>query len=286
LGFLRHLRILRQARLIYCNGSRQIPTLLVISLLVNSKVFYHIHTDYGYLEKGAIALAARCNTTAGIISNSAFIAKRLGTPSIVIENALDERFSTLPFKDRFSGQPSPFRAAVVGKVIPGKGQNIAARAVAGLPIVLHLIGETGAASQSFRASITGATFEGQTQDVPGTLDRLGIQFNLVPSVVQEAFGLAAIEGMAASCITIVSGQGGLSEVAARTGALIAADVDTLRTTLTQLIAMPDRERSRLSQKQYEATQKFYNPARFQEQIVSILAQALSDDCAELPRPLR
>lgn len=276
LGFLRHMGLLRRARLIYSNGSRQLPALLILSLLANRKVLYHVHTDYGRLEKRAISLAARCRTTAGIISNSTFVAGRLNVPSMVVENALYERFAALPFRDRFSDQEPPFRAAVIGKVIPEKGQNVAALATANLPVKLHLIGEIGTAPPSFYTELGDAVLEGVTRDVPDTLDRLAIQFNLVPSVVQEAFGLAAIEGMAASCITVVSGRGGLSEVAARTGALVAADAETLCTTLAHLVAMSATERSRLAKAQYDAAQRFYSPARFQQQMALILEQALVD----------
>ena len=274
LRFAQHLSLLRQARLIYVNGSRQLPTLLALTMLVNRKVLYHVHTDYGQLEKRAIALAERAPNSMGIISNSTFIADRLGTPSTVVENALDDSFSALSFVDRFEGCQPPFQAAVIGKVVLEKGQDVAARAVAGLPLRLHLIGDDSAKSSAYHAHLVGTTLHGVIQDIPAALDRLGINFNLVPSVTQEAFGLAAIEGMAASCITVVSGRGGLSEIATRTGALVAKDEAALRDTLKRLIAMTQEERSHLARAQYDATQEAYAPARFQRQIRAILAHAL------------
>jgi len=274
-SFLRHLRLLQRADLIYCNGSRQLPTLLLLSLVLNRKVIYHIHTDYGRLEKIAIRIAASARTTAAIISNSQFTAQRLGVSSVVVENALDDRFAALPFRDRFTGKSGQLRAAVIGKIIPEKGQDIAANAVSGLPMQLHLIGDAAEAPLAYRDQISSAALDGVTSDVPDVLERKGIQINIVPSVVQEAFGLVAIEGMAASCITIVSGRGGLTQIAERTGAWIAPDVDTLHKQLSRLIAMPPPERVQLAISQYEATQRVYAPARFQSQMIGILQGALT-----------
>ncbi len=274
LRFLKHWKLLRQARLLYSNGSRQLPTIAALSILVKRKTVYHVHTDYGALEKVAIRIAAKLPMTSAIVANSRFVAERLNTPSVIIENALDQGFAERPFQDRFGEYSSPFRAAVIGKLIPEKGQDIAVDAVKGLPISLHLIGDSQDASPQFRARLTDAYHEGVTTNLPDTLERLGIQFNIVPSTVNEAFGLSAIEGMACSCITIVSGNGGLTDIAERTGAVIAPTRDALASALGRLLEATPAQRTAIARAQYEATQKAYAPGRFATDIAILLARLL------------
>jgi len=269
--FRKHASLFHSARLVYCNGSR---LFLAMPLFARSKVIYHIHTDYSALEKRIIRACAQRASTYAIVSNSRFIASRLRLPSIVIENALDRRFAQIPFQDRFQNSAPPFHAAVVGTIAPQKGQDIAAQAAKDLPIQLHLIGGTPSDCVMWAASIDNVTFAGVTHDVPGTIDKLAIQFNLVPSTCEEAFGLAAIEGMSNSCITLVSGKGGLAEIAAKTGAIIARDVDELHAALKHLVSLPPHALAALAKSQYQATQEAYAPKRFMREAGNLIADAI------------
>ena len=237
--FRRHLSLLRSADLVYVNGTRQLPVLLLLAPWFGKPALYHIHTEFGRLEKLAVKLAAHWPNTRGLVSNSIFVASRLGVASMIIENALDERFASLPFLDRFTGQSPPFRAAVIGTLAPQKGQDVAARSVRELPIMLHLIGAPAPGTEEWLKALEqdGPILVGVTDNVPAVFDCLAIQLNLVPSVWEEAFGLVAIEGMACSAITIVSGRGGLAKIASDTGALVAADQETLTATLARLISL-------------------------------------------------
>src|SRR5690606_28037918 len=103
-------------------------------------------------------------------------------------------------------------------------------------------------------------------NVPEELDTRDIQFSLVPSRCEESFGLAAIEGMACSCLTIVSGRGGLAEIAAQTGALVAKDEADLSSVLDDLAGRSPDQLAALARNQHAATLAAYAPQLFEAKI--------------------
>jgi len=282
-GFMRHLSLLRQQDVIYVNGLRHLPAMLLLSPLLKARIIYHVHLDHSRTEKTLIRLAARLRQTFAVVTNSRFVHDRLGADKcVLIENALDHRFASLPFTDRFTGRKLA-RIAVCGTLRPEKGQDIAIAALHNLPgLTLDLIGKPGTGANAWMASLHQSSnfavrFNGPAHDLPARLEELGIQINLVPSRWDEPFGLAAIEGMAASCITIVSGRGGLAEIAERTGALIAADAVQISAVLAQLVRQAPEQLAARARAQYDAAQAAYAPARFEGAIRNLLAEV----CAEL-----
>jgi glycosyltransferase involved in cell wall biosynthesis len=166
-------------------------------------------------------------------------------------------------------------------VQPEKGQDVAAAAIASHPeISLHIIGRDGDSAESWIQALrmgapTNVIFDGATGNLAGRLDELGIQLNVVPSQWDEPFGLAAIEGMACSCLTIVSGKGGLRDIAARTGALVAPDAAALSAVLAKLKVEPLHALAAQARAQHNAAQGAYAPARFQAEIRKLLEAAFT-----------
>jgi glycosyltransferase involved in cell wall biosynthesis len=279
--FRHQLPLLRQQDVIHVNGLRHLPHMLLWSLagrLARARVIYHIHLDHSRTEKLLLRLAAAMPATFRLIANSGFVRSRLGFSSkkiVLVENALDDAFAALPFTDRFAGPP---HAAVIGTLRPEKGQDIAMAAVPAA-MALHMIGPDGDGAGPWIAAIKARapahiSFDGPVADVPQALVRLGIQYNLVPSRWDEPFGLVAIEGMACSCLTIVSGRGGLADIAAATGALVARDETELAQCLTRLEAATVEERANLARAQHQTTQTRYAPARFRAEIRALFDAAV------------
>jgi glycosyltransferase involved in cell wall biosynthesis len=175
--------------------------------------------------------------------------------------------------------PALQRAAVIGTIRPEKGQDVAIAAIAPMKnITLYLIGRDGDGAANWIAALRRSApaqvrFEGAVRDTAGAIAERDIQFNLVPSR-WESFGLTAIEGMACSCLTIVSGQGGLEEIAEHTGALIAPDAQSMRTLLANLCALPATQLADLARRQHESTVTHYAPERFETQIQTLLKEAI------------
>lgn len=280
-----HLPLFRRQSIVYVNGLRHLPALFLLAPMLRAAILYHVHLDHSRLEKMLIRRAARSPHTYRVVVNSPFVQGRLKAApekTVLVENALDKRFAGRSFCDRFSNATGLKRAAVCGTLRPEKGQDIAIGALAPRSdVMLYLIGKEGDGAASWVTALKQAAgprlqFPGATQDLPGLLDQLGIQFNIVPSRWEEPFGLVAIEGMACSCLTIVSGTGGLADIAARSGALVAPDAAALTAALDQLAIKPAHELAQLARAQFEATQAAYAPDRFESRIQALFRAAFAD----------
>lgn len=282
---LRHHRLIAQSDLLYANGPRQFPGLLLLSWLFQKKCVYHIHIDHSTIEKKLMAIAARLHSTHSLVVNSDYILKRLDAaiPGIrnnprvrVIENGLDNRFSTLKFIDRFSSASGRLKIAVIGVLRPEKGQDRAIE-IAGMNshFDLHFIGRVGNGSEDWveglkQCATNNIFFHGEVTDIPAYINQLGIQIVLVPSRWEEPFGLVAIEGMACSCITIVYNSGALGDIARKTDAILCGDEKEMGTALQRIDLMGNGDRTELARRQFEKTMKFYNAERFISDIKDVL----------------
>lgn len=276
--FRRHLPLLAAQDVIYVNGLRHLPHLLLLTRGLKARMIHHVHLRHSAIERKLLQLAARARNTFALVANSRFIRDTLGFTSdriVLVENALDGAFAGLPFTDRFAAG-TPWKAAVVGTLRPEKGQDIAIAAVADQPgMTLAIIGSEGPGAADWAQALRqqagpNVEFAGATTDVIRELQSRAIQFSLVPSRAPESFGLSAVESMACSCLTIVSGQGGLAEIAERTGALVAPDAQSLRRTLAGLCARPAAELAALARSQHDRTLAHYGPARFESEIAALL----------------
>jgi glycosyltransferase involved in cell wall biosynthesis len=287
---MRQMGLARRSRLLYANGAREFPPVMLLSLLARRRACYHIHIDHSRVEKRLIALAARLPTTARIVVNSPFIYRRLiaarpeltgNTKVVVVENGLAPHFAGMPFVDRFGLTPDPFHIAVLGVIRPEKGQDAALELARREPRVhVHLIGRTGEGAETWAARLRAAapdnvTFHGAVADVPGKLATIGAHVNLVAPRWEEPFGMVAIEGMACSCITVVRACGALPDIAAKTGAIVYGDdVNALAAAVRRLRETLPAELTALARRQYEATMALYNPELFLRKLAGVLTSAM------------
>jgi glycosyltransferase involved in cell wall biosynthesis len=285
--FRRHLPLLRVQDVIWVNGLRHLPHLLLMSRAFRARMIYHVHLTHSRLERLLLRHASRARQTFRTVVNSRFVASGLAIPQkrlTLIENALEPAFANRPFIDRFT-QHQPWTGVVIGTLRPEKGQDIAINATAG-KITLHIVGRDGDGATSWIANLkrdAGASvqFDGPVIDGPGRLDAINPQFSLVPSRWQEPFGLVAIESMACSCVTIVSASGGLAEIAEKTGALVARDEATLAIMVSDLCARPPADLTAIARQQYEATQRHYAPARFKIAVRELITAAFASSAPGL-----
>jgi hypothetical protein len=74
---------------------------------------------------------------------------------------------------------------------------------------------------------------------------------------------------------MVSGTGGLSEIASDTGAIVAKDPHELAAALDKLSVMSPAALDALARQQFEATQRDYAPERFEREVRDLLHAALA-----------
>lgn len=282
----KHGGLLRRQDIVYVNGPRLIPHALVLAMCSRARFCYHVHLDHTGPELHLLRLAARHPSTVGMILPSAFVQQRLqafssafAAPRVsVLENGLGPEFD-LPFEDRFSGAPLQ-SVVVIGRLSPEKGQDALLDAALAMPqTYFHLLGNNDFASPGFRQRLehimpANVRFHGRVNDVPTTVSKLNAQVCVVPSRCNEAFGLSAIEGMATSCITLVRDCGGLSEIAAKTGALTFVEDSDLTVSLLQLQNLPAHVLLEQARSQYDATIAHYRNSYFQNRIRTILTRIL------------
>lgn len=269
----RHGRFLAGQDCLYVNGPRCLPAVMSVAALTGTSFCVHTHLAHRGLERRLLLAASRQGGCLALTAPSAFVADVLGQgghppPKLrVLENGLTGSFSDCAFEDRHSNRPVR-EVLVIGRLSPEKGQDALAEAARTLPRMrFHLVGASDFADPSYveelrRRLPENVIFHGRVDDVPGLARYLGAQICLVPSRCEEAFGLAALEGMALSCITAVRPLGGLAEIAQATGALCFLDDAELLPLLARLAATPGPERTALARSQYAAVRARYGHAAF------------------------
>lgn len=173
------------------------------------------------------------------IAVSAYVARTLGCKT-VIWNCYDPH--TFHSETRQEDRPVAF--AFVGRLVLQKGCDLLLRALAQIPdlgngpeltiigggaervALEQLAGELGISSRvEFRGILRGKALNQE-------LNRH--RYLVVPSRYEEPFGIAALEGLAAGCIPVVSRNGGLIEAVSDLGFPVAnGDVADLARTLAR-----------------------------------------------------
>jgi len=290
--FVRHWSRFRRYPLWYVNGGRVLLAMAVAALFCRRHIVYHAHnaipSAHGRLEKILLLLLARAGLLKRVVCPSHFLRNdfvafnawfaELGHCE-VIENPLGQAFDSLPFIDRFGpSNQSVSVIGVVGKVSPLKGHDLVCEVARLLPnLSFHFIGGTLPGDEAYvgelkRTAPPNVTFVGEVSNVRSTIDALGIQVSLVPSRMEESFGLVAIESMACSCITLCSERGALPEIARLTG-MLAFDIDeprSLEILLRELCSRDARALCELARHQHRHATMRYGLTRFKREVVHSL----------------
>lgn len=271
---------LRGHDLIYVNGPRLCPAALLYSFL-NRKMRFacHVHLLHNQTDTCLISLFLKRKACLGAALPSRFIEKRMhgNLPAVVaqklhlVENGLGQAFSELNFVDRFSNASS-FGVMIVGRICPEKGYNLLPGLARVFPqIAFHAIGKVWAEDAAWFEALRGDVsanliFHGESTDIPRLVAELRPQFCLIPSQVDEAFGLAAIEGMALSCLTIVRQQGALAELAVGTGAWSFVKDEDVATLLGKGMALSKEALLAESRGQYQMVMTRYSHAAWAKRL--------------------
>lgn len=148
----------------------------------------------------------------------------------------------------------PLRVGYAGRLVPGKGVDVAIRACAllahnGVPVTLHIAGDGPDRDRLSELAIGLrishiATFEGWVSDIHGFWANCDLA--VAPNdTLAESFCLAATEAMAAGRPVVVSDIGALPElILGGTGGILVAPGDV--TSLAQAIGTYASDRERLA----------------------------------------
>lgn len=147
----------------------------------------------------------------------------------------------------------PATACVVGRLVEEKGQRVAVRSAEGSSWQWRFVGSGPDEARLRAAAPWNVTLAGRVEDPIGEM--AAAHAVVVPSVWIEAFGLVAVEAMAAGRCVVASDKGGLAEIVVpgETGLLVpAGDADALRQALETLDLSTAAELGSAGRKRYEA----------------------------------
>ncbi len=180
------------------------------------------------------------------VAVSRFVADRIARAGVparrirVIENGIPlDRYTRAPGAAR-TGPP---RVAFAGQLIEEKGVQVLLEAARQLPGMAEWVvagaGRFREALEQLAARLgVPARFVGHVDSAE--LFR-GADVVVVPSLWEEAFGLVAVEGMAAGAAVVVSDAGGLPEVVGDAGVVVPrGDAGALAAALRDLLGAPAR----------------------------------------------
>jgi glycosyltransferase involved in cell wall biosynthesis len=267
---------------IYINGGRLFFLGGLAVLTGSGKVFFHLHIAPGSLECHLLKFLTRFASLRAVLVNSDYIAKiyssRAGEAKMyLVENELPTRYCGLPFRE--PSNENGLTAVVSGTIRPEKGQHLIFDLAKQLPWARFiLVGRVGEGAESWFASLVkdappNLTVHPASDDVIGFIRDCGANVSIVPSQWDEPFGLVAIEGMACSCVTLVSPRGGLESIARRTGAITFDSVAALAETMRRLASIPREEFAGIARAQFDATKAHFGNANFGPKIVQLLSEA-------------
>ncbi len=294
LGTIRNLpgciSVAMRSQLLYANGPRLFPVLMLASVITRCPCCYHVHINFSSLERFVLVLASRFSTTWKIILNSEETYHKLTAVSpslaksnklLLIENGLSPRYAKMPYINRFAQAPTLWNVVVFGVLRPEKGQDIAVDAAGRLcDVRLNVVGRIGEGAEKWvdnlkRSAPPNVQFFDAVSDIPDFIDEHQIHINLVPSRWEEPFGLVAIEGMASSCVTVVSESGALRRIAERTGAMtFNGSVADLTRVLAELIDGGVARVDSIARGQFQSVMNIYGSERVVGEIKTALEGGL------------
>jgi glycosyltransferase involved in cell wall biosynthesis len=244
-------------------------------------VYFTDHVSRGYDSRGPLKRAL-CQVRGALCSHhvdcyiavSRFVARRLQVNDFVPAAKIRTVYNGVDLARFHPTQQTGRHIAAVCNMIPQKGIPVLLEALVllkqrGIELACQLVG-VGPHLDNYRAfvrdnALDAVDFLGRRDDVQEIVRHA--QLTVVPSVWDEAFGLAAAESMAAGAPVIASNVGALPEIVDDqvTGLLIPpGDAQALAAALASLTSDQERRRAMGRRAREKAEQRFDSGKQNQE----------------------
>jgi GT2 family glycosyltransferase len=231
LGLIPAFRLLREVgcETVFVNTT-VLPFWLVVGRLAGRRVVCHVH-EAEWPGPAVLRRALLRSLTAAdvVIANSSFtrdaltgLVPAIAARTTAVPNPVHGLATPVAPRATLQG---PVRLLFVGRLSPRKGPQVAIAALQellsrGMDARLSLLGSVFEGYEWFERELRAAAGE-----LPGRVDFLGFRTDvapvlaeadvvLVPSILDESFGLVAVEAVLAARPTLVSALGGLQEASA------------------------------------------------------------------------
>lgn len=286
----KHLRfpaMARDADLVHINGPRLYGAWRQLNRSWRRPTVYHVHLRHAPLERMYIRRVISRDPCGVIVASGAEVASDLdwvgaARPVALVRNALPEASAGQAFEDRWS-QPTR-RWAVIGTLSPEKGTDLAVDTATLLPdSELLLFGAPSPVHRRWAEELQARAprnvrFLGYVPQITQALAAERVQVAVVPSTRRESFALAAVEAMAASCVTLFARSAGTDDLVDATAAPRFGDAADLASLLAATFADTNAARA-LAQRQHEVAQRVFGPARFAREMRATY-DAIVAECVE------
>ncbi|MGU3293313.1 glycosyltransferase family 4 protein [Williamsia sp. M5A3_1d] len=298
-GIVRAYRYMKSVRprFVYVNTMTQSAWLIAATLARYPTLLHVRESEHEQPTWVRHALVAPAYLASSVVANSndtrRFIQKSLvfGRKEVrVIYNG--KRWETLPEQSKATpiGDGQDAKIALVGRVSPRKGQDIAIRALskvvdAGWDIELVLVGDVFPGYEWYAEELRSlakalgvearVTWTGFVHDVRQILDIAIIA--IVPSRI-EPFGTVAVEAMARRKPTIVSNVGGLTEIVSHENTGLVFDTESADSLAQMILALLQSVslRTRLADAAYRSVLFRFSQETYREQVRSAVEPLLAE----------
>lgn len=276
---LRRRGLFADARLIVVNDPELFLPAALVATLMRREASLYLHMAYKGAGAAVLRVAAALPSVTRLVCVSHFVrwhteallSASASRKLVVIENALP-RDALGVSAEAASGNLS--RIAVVGRLIPDKGQDVVCALSRELPgAEFLLVGPFENADEKFveqlrRRAASNVKLVGYQHPIIGYLRDMNIGILLVPSRVAEACPLTPIEGAAAGCVVIARNLGGLAEVARNLGVRTVDDDAGFLAAIREVQAMDRGALSVLLESASQRARTHYHPQRFERDVLA------------------
>ncbi len=275
----KHRSVFSQADMLCANGGRMYLMCFLASLLYAKPAVYYLHLDLGKLEYKFLQYILQSKHTKAIVAPSLFIKQRLLEQSTafaddrvcVVENGLDSRFDSLPYRDNFTHSEIQ-HVGIIGHIHHLKGQDVFLQLAVRFPSLhFHLFGDATPFENSYYQHLQTQApknihFHGWVQDLPSKICELPLQIGLVPSRCHESFSLVTLQMTALSCLVLVRNLGALEGLAKTLDLLTFNDDEQLEGMLSKILSTPNQEIAQQVAQSYTKAVERYSYSSFQERL--------------------
>jgi glycosyltransferase involved in cell wall biosynthesis len=284
LCFFKKIRFLRSYDIWYINSPRALIPSCFVNIILRKKIVFHIHSDFKKPYKFILLFLLMFGFIEKIVCCSKFISSKLKEFNshfsnkerfIILENSLSKKYSDIKFQNRFTKKIKVFNVGIPGWISKEKGQEHALSMLKYIEnINIFVIGNPMPGSESHYkrlkrvASKNTYFIEHNSESYSSLIKKNDIHICIMPTLINEAFGLMAIESMACSCILISSAHGGLRDISNVTDHFTYKTDMEFIAYLKMILNKSNSELTSISRNQYLNTQNYYAFSQFKNRIIS------------------
>jgi len=276
---------IRKYEIWHVNGGRVLLPAVFFGFILRRDVIFHAHLNFSpfskrfllyLLEKGFLTKIFCCSDhiRSQLLSYSKNSESRFKITTI--ENGLPIWASNLRY-DMSRQMSDQKNIAIIGTISSNKGQIVSLDLLKAISdINIYLFGEPLDSEGAYFNNLLAATQDrlhlmGYVDNIQAALSENSISVVLVPTTIDEPFGLVAIESIACSCYVITSSVGGLEDISNKVGFPTYTNYIQLVQLISDFFALPSNQRQEKAQLLHLNVMSQYSYSKFKNNFLKEIA---------------